>query len=51
MQYIEQQNELIKVLQERIKNYEEADDDGISKEREVSEQAVSFLALKDHHCV
>lgn len=36
MQYIQQQNELIKSLRESMKNYEENLDDGIPKEREVS---------------
>lgn len=36
VQYIQQQNELIKSLRERMKNYEENLDDGIPKEREVS---------------
>jgi protein HOOK3 len=36
LQYIQQQNELIKSLRESMKNYEENLDDGISKEREVS---------------
>lgn len=35
IQYIEQQNEHIKSLRERIRNFEEHTDDGISKEREV----------------
>lgn len=37
-QYIQQQNELIKSLRLRMKNYEENLDDGIPKEREVSSQ-------------
>lgn len=36
VKYIEQQNEHIKSLRERIRHYEENNDDGISKEREVS---------------
>lgn len=36
LQYIQQQNELIKSLRESMKNYEENLDDGIPKEREVS---------------
>lgn len=36
VQYIQQQNELIKSLRESMKNYEENLDDGIPKEREVS---------------
>lgn len=36
IQYIEQQNEHIKSLRDRIRNFEEHTDDGISKEREVS---------------
>lgn len=36
IQYIEQQNEHIKSLRERIRNFEEHTDNGISKEREVS---------------
>lgn len=38
LQYIQQQNELVKSLRERMKNYEENLDDGISKEREVSQK-------------
>lgn len=36
LQYIQQQNELIKSLRESMKNYEENLEDGIPKEREVS---------------
>ena len=36
MQYIHQQNEHIKFLQERLRQLEEDTDEGISKEREVS---------------
>jgi hypothetical protein len=35
LQYIQQQNELVKSLRERMKNYEENLDDGVPKEREV----------------
>ena len=35
MQYIEQQNEVIRSLRERIKSFEENAEDSISKEREV----------------
>lgn len=36
LQYIEQQNELIRSLRQRMKSHEEAAEDSISKEREVS---------------
>lgn len=42
-QYIQQQNELIKSLHERMKNYEENLDDGISKEREVCANMPNFV--------
>ncbi|OQE16363.1 hypothetical protein PENSTE_c024G08369 [Penicillium steckii] len=39
-EYIQQQNELIKSLRERMKNYEENLDDGIPKEREIELQKI-----------
>ncbi|KAJ5220894.1 Microtubule binding protein HOOK3 [Penicillium citrinum] len=39
-EYIQQQNELIKSLRERMKNYEENLDDGIPKEREIELQRI-----------
>ncbi|KAJ5278115.1 hypothetical protein N7497_004390 [Penicillium chrysogenum] len=39
-EYIQQQNELVKSLRERMKNYEENLDDGISKERELELQNI-----------
>ncbi|OQD80565.1 hypothetical protein PENANT_c034G07183 [Penicillium antarcticum] len=39
-EYIQQQNELVKSLRERMKNYEENLDDGIPKERELELQKI-----------
>ena len=57
IQYIEQQNELIRSLRERMKNYEESAEDSISKEREVSDQEfpppldLSCICFRFIHCV
>lgn len=44
-QYIEQQNELIKSLRERIDNIGEDAEDAVSKEREVNCEPSSFLSF------
>ena len=49
MQYIEQQNELIRSLHERMKSYEESAEDSISKEREVCER--EFSTPSDLSCM
>lgn len=50
MQYIQQQNELIQSLRERMKNYEENldADDGIPKEREVGHRLYDFISSANH---
>jgi protein HOOK3 len=45
--YIQQQNELIKSLRERMKKYEENFDDGIPKEREVSFLISLFVSINE----
>lgn len=43
-QYIEQQNEVIRFLRERIKSFEDNAEDSISREREVSRIASTSVS-------
>lgn len=45
MQYIEQQNEVIRFLRERIKSFEDNAEDSISREREVCPRVSSNAAV------